>query len=53
MTPILIAAAYGHFEIVKYLRSRGANMEAVNDVRLMIFDILFVEWMEYFNVCSY
>ena len=39
MTPILIAACYGHLEIVKYLRSRGANMEAVTTVRLIKFDI--------------
>ena len=39
MTPILRAAKRGHLEIVKYLRSRGANMEAVSKVRLMTFDI--------------
>ena len=39
MTPILIAAERGHLEIVKYLRSRGANMEAVDTVRLMKSDI--------------
>ena len=38
-TPILIAARRGYLEIVKYLVSRGANMEAVTGVRLMKFDI--------------
>jgi len=47
-----MATIRGHLEIVKYLRSRGANMEAVSGVRLMKFDILFVEWSKYCNICS-
>ena len=44
MTPILQAALNGHLEIVKYLRRKGANMEAVDKVKLIKFDILFVVW---------
>ena len=52
MTPIIRASLRGNLEVVKYLRSRGANMEAVTEVRLMKFDVLFVGWSEYFNNCS-
>lgn len=31
MTPLLIAAEYGHFDILKYLVDCGANVNAKND----------------------